>query len=243
MKGKCVMNRLVITGIVLLAAAGSATAADKPKRNVSDAKATATPAVKAVQQIETAHALAAWGRETKNPQALLVAARMLGEIETRAAAKGEGRLATARGKTASTAGAKPESLTRDSLLAEAEALGGDDPAVLAAIDATRAASAKGVVSHRGNAGPIAIERVVPSYTDWFYDIEAEGGQPLRIAAIGDGAADIDMELIDEHGNVVCKDFDANPTPVCQLTPAWTGKFSARIINQNPAATHVRLISN
>ena len=90
---------------------------------------------------------------------------------------------------------------------------------------------------------IAYGRVVPSYTDWSYELQAAGGQPLRIAAIGDGAADIDMEVYDENNNLVCRDYDGDATPVCAMTPAWTGVFSAKIINKTGAATYVRLISN
>jgi len=238
------MNKFVIAtvaGIGLISAA--AVAQDRKGHNESDKKVELTPAVASVQQVETAHALAAWGRENRNAQALLVAARMIGQVEMRDSKPGEGKLATEKGKTASMEGAKDVPVTRDSLLAEAEALGGDDPAVLAQIDAVKSEGSKGVVAHATGSGPIAFGRVVPSYTDWTYELQAAGGRPLRIAAIGDGAADIDMEVSDENGNIVCKDYDGDATPVCAVTPAWTGVFSAKVINKTGAATYVRLISN
>lgn len=238
------MKKILIATVAGIGLLSTGAIAQKKGPNGSDKKVEATPAVKSVQQLETAHALAAWGRENKNAQALLVAARMIGQVETRDAAKGaEGKLATEKGKTASTDGAKAAPVTRDSLLAEAEALGGEDPAVLAQIDAVKSEGSKGVVAHATGSGPIAFGRVVPSYTDWTYELQAAGGQPLRIAAIGDGAADIDMEVYDENNNLVCRDYDGDATPVCAMTPAWTGVFSAKIINKTGAATYVRLISN
>uniref|UniRef100_UPI002FCB85DC hypothetical protein n=1 Tax=Brevundimonas sp. TaxID=1871086 RepID=UPI002FCB85DC len=77
--------------------------------------AASTPEALGVAQIVTAAELAAWGRERRDPEALLVAARMLDEVPLRAGPGGDPGLAPV--------------LTSAGLRQEAAALRGDQGAV------------------------------------------------------------------------------------------------------------------
>jgi hypothetical protein len=68
-----------------------------------------------------------------------------------------------------------------------------------------------------------------------------GDEPARIAASGDGHADLDLYVYDEHSNPACSDADDSDDTYCGWTPSWTGT-TVRIkrhgtVNRDMRVTH------
>lgn len=86
------------------------------------------------------------------------------------------------------------------------------------------------------------DTVMPGKTD-VYTIVFEGEEPAKIEVIGDGASDIDCYLFDNNGGLIRSDTDFTDTCLLQWTPAWTGKFSLRIVNTGKRPNEYRLNTN
>jgi hypothetical protein len=78
---------------------------------------------------------------------------------------------------------------------------------------------------------------------WAFDVEARGGEILRVAAIGDGDTNIDLTVRDAHGAVVCRDGFGDHYPVCTVSPRTGGQMQVDIVNRGDVWTKVQVLSN
>lgn len=184
-----------------------------------------TPAARGVTQVLTAAELAAWGRDRSDPGALIMAARLLAEVPVR----------RADGET--------PFLTAASLLDEAAAMAGDNPGVVDAIDRLRDPLTRGVRSSTFGAGPVLTVKSLQARERWAFDVEARGGEILRVAAIGDGDTNIDLVVRDARGAVVCRDGFGDHYPVCTVSPRAGGQMQVDIVNRGDVWTKVQVLSN
>lgn len=206
---------------LLLGVATVATAADDD--------AAMTPAARGVTQLLTAAELAAWGRERSDAGALIMAARLVAEVPIRVA---EG----------DSDGEDPF-LTAASLLDEATALAGDNAAVVDAIDRLRDPLTRGVRSSIFGNGPVQTVKSLRARESWGFDVEARGGEILRVAAIGDGDTNIGLIVRDARGVVVCRDGFGDHYPVCTVSPRAGGQMQVQIVNRGDVWTKVQILSN
>ena len=152
----------------------------------SDPEPVITPEARGVAQAVTAAELAAWGRERGDAGALIMAARLLSEVPVR---QGEG----------------PEPLlTPGRLLDEAAALSAGNQPIIDAIDRLREPMTRGVRSSPFGAGPVFTVKQLRARESWTFDVDARAGEVLRVAAIGDGATDIDLAVHDPRGATMCR---------------------------------------
>lgn len=177
-----------------------------------------------VAQMLSAAEVAAWGRVRQDPQALLVAARMLDEVRT--------RLQT---------GDAPF-LTTGALLDEAETLAGDDPAIRQEILRLRTQE-KGVRASSFGAGPIVIVRRVRARETFGFEVDARPREVLRVAAIGDGDTNIDLVLRDLDGSVLCSDGSLDHYPVCTLVRPRGGRIRVEVVNRGSVWSRVQILTN
>ncbi len=184
-----------------------------------------TPAARGVTQVVTAAELAAWGRDRGDAGALIMAARLLAEVPVRQA-DGESPF-----------------LTAASLLDEAAAMAGDNPGVVDAIDRLRDPLTRGVRSSTFGAGPVLTVKSLQARERWAFDVEARGGEILRVAAIGDGDTNIDLVVRDARGAVVCRDGFGDHYPVCTVSPRAGGQMQVDIVNRGDVWTKVQVLSN
>ncbi|WP_439476548.1 hypothetical protein [Brevundimonas sp.] len=184
-----------------------------------------TPAARGVTQVLTAAELAAWGRDRSDAGALIMAARLLAEVPVR-----------------QTEGETPF-LTAASLLDEAAAMAGDNPGVVDAIDRLRDPLTRGVRSSMFGAGPVLTVKSLQARERWAFDVEARGGEVLRVAAIGDGDTNIDLVVRDARGAVVCRDGFGDHYPVCTVSPRAGGQMQVDIVNRGDVWTKVQVLSN
>jgi hypothetical protein len=212
---------------------------DQTGRNEATTKATASPEVTAVRTIEAAANLADWARANRDPDGLITAARMLKSVPVT-----EGTVTgTLDGPVATTPAPNRPLMTSASLLTEARGFARGDRAVLAKIRAVETAASRGVVSSAFGRGAIRTVRDVSANSTWRFTVDARGGSSLRVLAIGDGDTDVDMVMRDQNGNVVCRDLDVDERALCDITPAWSGRFTVEVINTGSVWTRTMVITN
>lgn len=231
--------RISILGLIAggLLAASPALAQAARGANAEPGPATAPAEARAVDQLVTAARLAEWARAAGDAQALIVAARMVSEVPLRTDAP-EGRDG---GRPPS--GPDADRPMVDLLLDEARRLADGDGDTLAQIDAVAAAAARGVVNSAFGRGPIYAVRDIDAQATYWFELNARGGEVLRVAAVGDGDTDIDMIVRDEFGQEVCRDAAYDHYPVCTFIPAFSGRFRVDIINHGRVWTRTQILSN
>ena len=231
------MRAAVISGIAALCLTGTAGAQERAA-NAEPGPATAPPEARAVDQLVTAARLAEWGRRAEDPQALIVAARMVSEVALRPdtiEGRSEGGQPSER--------ADPGQPSIQGLLEQARELADGDGETLDEIDAAAAVAARGVVNSAFGRGPIYAVRDIEAQATYWFHLNARGGEVLRVAAVGDGDTDIDMIVRDEFGEEVCEDRAYDHYPVCTVIPAFTGRFRVDIINRGRVWTRTQILSN
>jgi len=210
-----------LAAALLLGAAAAATAGQDD--------AAVTPAARGVTQVLTAAELAAWGRDRNDAGALIMAARLLAEVPLRQA-EGDGD-------------DEAPFLTASGLLDEAAALAGDNPGLIDAIDRLRDPLTRGVRSSVFGAGPVLTVKSLQARENWGFEVEARGGEILRVAAIGDGDTNIDLTVRDARGAVICRDGFGDHYPVCTVSPRTGGQMQVDIVNRGDVWTKVQVLSN
>jgi len=186
-------------------------------------------AAQAFQQVIAARSVADFGRRQKDPQALMVAARMLEEVPF-------------QDKAGNEAGG-PASFSPEGLLAEAKAFAKGNPQLLTQISLAQSAGGRGVTSSAFGQGLVrSIQNVAPR-SAYDFAIRASGGDVLRIGAIGDVTTKMAMTMFDQRGTVVCVDDNGDYAPVCSVRPQRAGSFKVEIANRSSAAVRAVILSN
>ena len=179
---------------------------------------------RAVSRLTTAARLADWGRERDDPGALIMAARMVGEVPIRVQ------------------GDAAPFFTADALLDEALAMADGDPAYAAAIEIVRQDPKRGVVSSPYGQGPIATMKTMSAREDYAFEAQARPNEILRVAAIGDGDAPLDLSVVDASGRVLCRSGVVDHYPVCTVRPR-VGRVRIAVSNGGEIWTRVQILSN
>jgi hypothetical protein len=187
-----------------------------------------TPEADGVRQMVTAAEVAAWGRRHQDPGALIMAARLLAEVPVRPGPESDASLTA--------------SLTSGALLDEAATLAAGNQGALDAIERLRGFK-RGVRSSPFGQGPIYLVRQIRARGSYGFDVEARGGEVLRVAAIGDGDTNIDMSVHDADGALLCQDGFGDHYPVCTVARARPGKMRVDIVNRGTVWTKVQILSN
>jgi hypothetical protein len=198
---------------------------------VSSGSATiAEPAADPFQQAIAAQAVAAFARRQKDPQAMLVAARMLQDVPVHDGAASQ---PTATAATFSPAG----------LFGEAKVLAQGDPALLTQIRIAQGAGNRGVFASAFGKGLVRLVREVAARGTYRFDIDAVGGQVLRIGAIGDVGTAMLLRLVDAAGRLVCIDDSGDYAPVCATMPHAAGRYHVEVANRSAKPSNTVILSN
>ena len=218
----------LVFGVLLAGISAACAAVSQTPDSPAPEVARVTPEADGVRQMVTAAEVAAWGRRNSDPGALIMAARLLAEVPVRPGADSDGGLTP--------------SLTPGALLDEAAALAAGRPGVLDAIERLRGGT-RGVQSSPFGRGPIYLVRQIRARETYGFDLEARGGEVLRVAAIGDGDTNIDMSVRDADGALLCQDGFGDHYPVCTVARARSGKMRVDIVNRGAVWTKVQILSN
>jgi hypothetical protein len=218
---------ILLAGLAIACAAGSQTTAQAvtPVTEAQSDAGAISPEALGVGQVVTAANVAAWGRSHSDPGALIMAARILAEVPVRSGAE-----------------AGEAILTPGRLLDEAATLANGSQGLLDAIERLRSGT-RGVRSSPFGQGPIFQVREIKARETYWFEVEARGGEVLRVAAIGDGDTNIDMSVRDAEGALVCQDGFGDHYPVCTVSRRQPGKMRIDIVNRGAVWTKVQILSN
>ena len=189
--------------------------------------------------VKLANQILRYGYENQSTLALLDALQIFSENPTQAFN------ATRQGDTVdetNTAGKKAAvHFDYETVLADAKTFADGDPNLLALIDNIDA-EAKG--AQRGNInGPSRDYSAVNgrSYTD--YTASFVANQLAEILVSGDGDTDLDLYVYDSNGNLIASDTDYSDDCYVRWVPAWTGRYTIRIVNRGPVYNRFVILTN
>lgn len=189
--------------------------------------------------VKLANQVLRYGYENKSTLALLDALQIFSENPTQAfnaTKKGDAvDESKADGKKAKV------SFDYESVLADAKAFADGDPNLLALIDNIDA-DAKG--AQRGNInGPSRDNSAVNgnSYID--YTASFVANELAEVLVSGDGDTDLDLYVYDSNGNLIVKDTDYSDDCYVRWVPAWTGRYTIRIVNRGPVYNRFVILTN
>lgn len=189
--------------------------------------------------VKLANQVLRYGYENKSTLALLDALQIFSENPTQAFN------ATKKGDAvdeSQTDGKKARvSFDYESVLADAKAFADGDPNLLALINNIDA-EAKG--AQRGNInGPSRDYSSVNGNSHLDYSASFVANELAEILVSGDGDTDLDLYVYDSNGNLIAKDTDYSDDCYVRWIPAWTGRYTIRIVNRGPVYNRFVILTN
>lgn len=189
--------------------------------------------------VKLANQVLRYGYENKSTLALLDALQIFSENPTQALN------ATKKGDAvdeSKTDGKKTKvSFDYESVLADAKAFADGDPNLLALIDNIDA-EAKG--AQRGNInGPSRDYSSVNGNSHIDYTASFVANELAEVLVSGDGDTDLDLYVYDSNGNLIAKDIDYSDDCYVRWVPAWTGRYTIRIVNRGPVYNRFVILTN
>ena len=189
--------------------------------------------------VKLANQVLRYGYENKSALALLDALQIFAENPTQALN------ATKKGDAvdeSKTDGKKTKvSFDYESVLADAKAFADGDPNLLALIDNIDA-EAKG--AQRGNInGPSRDYSAVNGNSYMDYTASFVANELAEILVSGDGDTDLDLYVYDSNGNLIAKDTDYSDDCYVRWIPAWTGRYTIRIVNRGLVYNRFVILTN
>lgn len=189
--------------------------------------------------VKLANQILRYGYENKSTLALLDALQIFSENPTQAFK------ATKEGDDVDESkndGKKAKvSFDYDSVLADAKKFADGDPNLLALIDNIDA-EAKG--AQRGNInGPSKDYAAVNGNSYMNYTASFVANELAEILVSGDGDTDLDLYVYDSNGNLIAKDTDYSDDCYVRWVPAWTGRYTIRIVNRGPVYNRFVILTN
>lgn len=231
------ISRLVALGLVFGSAAIAPASALIPEAEADIGTDEAGDAAKRIETAALVRDLVVWARAEEDPEALIVAARILENSNIVLAAAENAPLEIGRVEREDFPIIEP--LT---LLAEARVLADDDPEILQKILDMIAAESKGFLPQA-----IVYTHDLKGSGRLVMRARAEGGRPALVRVRGDGDARLEMVVRDEAGREVCRDAPAQGARgadlVCRWTPAATGNYRLELLNRDRVWTRTLVVSN
>ena len=189
--------------------------------------------------VKLANQILRYGYENKSTLALLDALQIFSENPTQALNATKDGAAVDESKNE---GKKAKvSFDYDSVLADAKAFADGDPNLLALID-NIGAEAKG--AQRGNInGPSRDYAAVNGNSYMDYTASFVANQLAEVLVSGDGDTDLDLYVYDSNGNPIASDTDYSDDCYVRWVPAWTGRYTIRIVNRGPVYNRFVILTN
>jgi len=76
-----------------------------------------------------------------------------------------------------------------------------------------------------------------------YDISFIEGQLAEILLRGDGDTDLDLYVFDSSGHLIAQDADYTDRCYVSWVPAWTGRYTVKVVNRGPIVNYYRMLTN
>jgi hypothetical protein len=217
----------------LLAGSVSDGTAPPPQKGVNIAGGPKAPAAdEPIARLQMSSDLLAFGRDTRDPLVLIVAARIMkGLGSTEVDLKPEGRAATGSAQKSG------QPVSPESTLVEARDLAKGEKITNLLIDETVAMGAA------ATGRPKTHQDTVQAGATDVYSVVFSGGQLAEAGIAGDGSGDLDLLVYDENDHLVCRSTGSSDREYCRWWPRWTGPFRIEIQNLGTAANLYRVATN
>ena len=218
----------------LLAGSVSDGTAPPPQKGVNIASGPKAPATdEPIARLQMASDLLAFGRDSKDPLVLIVAARIMKALGgTEVDLKPVGRAATESPQKSG------QPVSADSILVEARDLARGEKITNLLIDETAAmgtsAQAGQPKTHQDTVQPLATD---------VYSVVFSGGQLAEAGIAGDNSGDLDLLVYDDNDHLVCRSTGSSDREYCRWWPRWTGSFRIEIQNLGVTANLYRVATN
>lgn len=227
------MKKIICSICLLTASLGVTAQTVEEKPEIKGESSESLAAVKLANQVLR------YGYENKSTLALLDALQIFSENPTQAlnaTKKGDAVDETKNdGKKAKV------SFDYESVLADAKAFADGDSNLLALIDNIDA-EAKG--AQRGNInGPSRDYAAVNGKSYMDYTASFVANQLAEVLVSGDGDTDLDLYVYDSNGNLIASDTDYSDDCYVRWVPAWTGRYTVRIVNRGPVYNRFVILTN
>lgn len=227
------MKKIICSICLLTASFGVTAQTVEEKPEIKGESSESLAAVKLANQVLR------YGYENKSTLALLDALQIFSENPTQAlnaTKKGDAVDETKNdGKKAKV------SFDYESVLADARAFADGDSNLLALIDNIDA-EAKG--AQRGNInGPSRDYAAVNGKSYMDYTASFVANQLAEVLVSGDGDTDLDLYVYDSNGNLIASDTDYSDDCYVRWVPAWTGRYTVRIVNRGPVYNRFVILTN
>lgn len=169
--------------------------------------------------------VADFARRQRDAVAMITAARMLQEIPF----------------------ADPDSadatFTPSGLFGEARVMAKGNAALLMQITVAQSTGTRGVRESAFGKGLVRRIQTVDPRGGYQFTVNANGGEPLRIGAIGDVGTMLVLRIQDGAKKTVCLDDNADYGPVCQVTPKAAATFRVDVLNKSAVKSRAVILSN
>jgi hypothetical protein len=188
--------------------------------------------------LQLAFSLAKYGYKTYSANALIEAAKIMSSVKTQDL-KYESFKQDPAPKAQDTKKSK-EGYDLASILTAAKKYADGDAKLLAAIDEIEKSSQ----ATRGRVGgPGERYAYVYGNSNDIYDVNFIAGQLAEIAVNGDGDTDLDLYVFDSNGHLIAKDDDYTDRCYVSWVPAWTGRYTVKVVNRGPIVNYYRMLTN
>lgn len=201
-------------------------------------KSDSSESQKALETLVLSYDLAAYGRKMQDPEAMLLAARLYKSVPVSKADFG-GLISIPSERTKNDLPPSPV----DAYLDQAEEFAGGNEYLLSQVDALRALEQKEVIANDYAAGPLKHGRWLKPGAVWQFEILVSNREPVMLAAIGDGDSVIEMEVINERGEVTASAPAFDARPVVKWQPDYESRFAVNVSNLGSVETYVAVYSN
>ncbi len=197
---------------------------------------TAAPGSKgSVAQMALAHDLYTLGLARKDAMTVLAAAKLAAEIEVKPVEQKKATSGTALAGQENGAAAPPDAAA---MMETARALAAEDEGLADLIENTVLEASRA----RRSGANATLSHLAAGQTDtWEVPFYADSSS--EIAVLGDGDANLDVLVADEHGNTICFDVSWSDKAFCDFVPAWNGYFTVTVQNNGTRRNSYFLLTN
>lgn len=220
------IKKTLVAAALMTMAVGSAVAANK---GINQGKASDGAASRKGEAATLSMQLARYADKNKDATAMIVAARMAQEAGIRDTKLDK------KGAEGTKVGVD---YSPKAMLERAKQYGNGRADIVAMADDVAQAGARGRME-----GPFRGNTVVKGGQTDVIAVTLVGGEQALIAISGDGDSDLDLYVMDENGNQVCRSVSNGDDEYCRFTPKWSGKFNVRIKNNGKVDNKYQLMFN
>ena len=190
-------------------------------------------------QLAAAHELFDVARRRRDPVLAIAALRLAAGVESRPIERRPVEVAGGQPSEKVASLGPPEAET---MADYAYQLTGKDPALRRMIEtAMTAGGGRGRVSGPG----VTRGRVEARGRHVYFgpDTVFRAGEPAQILLAGDGDSDLDLLVLDELDNEICRRAGPSDREFCSWTPRWTGPYRIVVLNAGPVWSNFTLRTN